>query len=133
MLYIRTLSMATLLLISIQVCSAQSQYDLNASADKDLQKAEKELNTVYQKILVQYKADTAFIRNLKAAQRIWLQLRNADVDAQFPPNPLQGSVTPMCRSNAWTGITLDRTKYLKQWLEGTEEGDVCAGSIKYKD
>ncbi len=133
MLYIKALLLAVLFFISMQVCSAQSQYDLNASASKDQQKAEKELNAVYQKVLAQYKADTAFIRNLKAAQRIWLQLRNADVDAMYPPDPLAGSVTPMCRSNAWTEITTGRTKYLKQWLNGTEEGDVCAGSIKFKN
>ncbi|WP_346318763.1 lysozyme inhibitor LprI family protein [Chitinophaga sp. YIM B06452] len=133
MLHLKTLSMTALFLVSIQVCFAQSQYDLTASSLKDLQKAEKDLNAVYQKVLAQYKTDTAFTRYLKTAQRLWLQLRDADLDAMYPPDPLGGSAGPMCYNNSKAAVTIDRTKYLKQWLEGRDEGDVCGGSIKSKD
>jgi uncharacterized protein YecT (DUF1311 family) len=38
---------------------------MNEDAAKNYQKADKELNDVYQKILKEYKKDTAFIKNLK--------------------------------------------------------------------
>ena len=40
-----------------------------------------------------------------------------------------GSVYPMCASNLKTSLTLLRIIYLKQWLEGVAEGNVCAGSL----
>jgi uncharacterized protein YecT (DUF1311 family) len=41
---------------------------MNEDAAKNYQKADKELNDVYQKILKEYKKDTAFIKNLKNAR-----------------------------------------------------------------
>jgi hypothetical protein len=43
-----------------------------------------------------------------------------------------GSVESMCWSNYLTQLTSERIKTLNQWIDGTEEGDVCAGTVKAK-
>lgn len=114
---------------------SQSQGDMNDGAKKKYQKADKELNAVYLKILTEYKEDTAFIKNIKVAQRLWVQLRDAEMKAKYPDRERgeYGSVQPMCWLMYLTELTEDRTGKLKVWLTGIEEGDVCAGSVKTKN
>jgi uncharacterized protein YecT (DUF1311 family) len=111
---------------------AQSQGQMNADAYTAYEKADKQLNTVYQMILRQYSKNTQFIKNLKVSQRLWIQLRDADVAAKFPQGGSYGSVEPACRAGYLETYTLNRTKFLKVWLEGISEGDVCNGSVKMK-
>jgi hypothetical protein len=44
-------------------------------------------------------------------------------------NANYGSVFPMCWSTIKAGITFERAKELRKWLEPFEEGNVCQGSI----
>jgi uncharacterized protein YecT (DUF1311 family) len=113
----------------------QSQGEMNQDAAKSYQKADKKLNDVYQRILKEYKEDTAFIKNLKAAQKIWIQFRDAEMKAKYPDreDAYYGSVQPMCWYLYKTELTERRTEKLKVWLTGIEEGDVCSGSVKTKD
>ncbi len=105
---------------------------MNGSANKDYQASNKKLNAVYQQILKEYKADTAFIRNLKIAQRIWIQFRDAEMKAKYPDRPEgdYGSVQPMCWNAYLKELTDERIKKLNVWVKGIKEGDVCAGSVK---
>jgi len=41
-----------------------------------------------------------------------------------------GSVQPMCWSEYLTQLTKERISTLKIWLNGTQEGDSCSGSVK---
>jgi uncharacterized protein YecT (DUF1311 family) len=112
---------------------AQSQGDMNASADKDFQQADRELNATYQKILKDYKSDAAFISRMKASQRIWIQFRDAELLARYPAKDARveyGSVFPMCWSIYKTDLTKERTKQLRVWVDGIAEGDVCTGSVR---
>ena len=34
----------------------------------------------------------------------------------------------MCQSGEYEQLTRDRIRQLKVWIDGVEEGDVCAGS-----
>lgn len=113
---------------------SQTQLEMNQSANNDFLKADKELNSVYQKILKEYKSDVNFIKNLKFSQKIWIQFRDAEMKVKFPEreNGYYGSVFPMCWSMELTELTKIRTKKLKIWLTGIEEGDVCSGSVKTK-
>jgi uncharacterized protein YecT (DUF1311 family) len=113
----------------------QTQAEMNGEARKNFLKTEKELNTVYNKILKEYKTDTAFIKNLKTAQKLWLKLRHAEMDVKYPDSQtrLYGSVLPMCWSIYMEELTNDRIKQLRVWLSGIEEGNVCAGSVKVKE
>lgn len=112
----------------------QTQGQMTQDAANTYQKTDKELNTVYQKILTEYKSDTAFIKNLKIAQRLWVRLRDAEMKAKYPDREegYYGSVHPMCWYYYLTDLTNERIKTLKIWMMGTDEGDVCSGSVKRK-
>lgn len=110
----------------------QTQLEMNEQAAKDFKKADKELNAVFQQIIKANRSDTVFIKNLKKAQNLWIQLRDAELDAKFPEEPgkFYGTVAPMCWSMYKTDLTKERIKKLRVWLTGVKEGDVCAGSVK---
>ncbi len=110
----------------------QTQSQMNQKAAKDFEKSDKELNSVFQQIIKEYSSDTVFIKNLRKAQKLWVQLRDAELEAKFPdePDKFYGSVAPMCWSMYKTDLTKERIKKLRVWLIGIKEGDVCAGSVK---
>lgn len=98
-------------------------------------KADKELNEVYKNLLVEYKADSLFVERLQQSQRIWIQLRDAELEMKFPAEDKQlmyGSVYPVCAMTYLTELTEKRTDHLKTWIKGIKEGDMCSGSIKIK-
>ncbi len=113
---------------------SQTQGKMNSDAGDSLHAADKELNEVYRKILTGYSNDTLFIKNLKISQKLWIQFRDAEMNMKYPERKVgyYGSVLPMCWAIYKEQLTRDRTKTLKQWLDGIEEGDVCAGSVKKK-
>lgn len=114
-----------------QPAQAQSQTSMNMRAGSGYEKTDKELNTVYQKILKEYAAQPLFIKKLKVAQRLWVQLRDAELAAKYPDRSY-GSAQPMCESIYLESLTRERIKFLRVWLTGIEEGDVCSGSVKNK-
>lgn len=113
-----------------------SQGDLNACFAGEFAKADADLNATWKKIQTKYADKPLFLEKLKASQRLWLQFRDAEVAAAFPvgksddPQFVYGSVYPMCISQLQAALTVQRVNQLKAWLDGTQEGDVCAGSIK---
>ena len=121
-------------LTSIFHALGQTQAELNDAEHKKYLKADTELNAVFQKILKEYKHDTAFIKNLKASQKIWIQFRNAEMKVKYPDREVSyyGSIQPMCWSIYLTELTEERIKALNVWLIGIEEGDACEGSVKTK-
>lgn len=121
--------------LAVTIGFGQSQGEMNEDAMKQYQKADKELNTVYQKVLTEYKKDVAFIKNFKAAQRLWVQLRDAELKAKYPDRPAghYGSIQPVCHYSYLATLTEERTAKLKIWLTGVEEGDLCSGSVKVKN
>lgn len=112
----------------------QTQAAMSNNAKSDYEKTDKELNLVYQRILIEYKSDTVFIKYLREAQRQWIKFRDAQVKMKYPPDQnIYGSVVPMCRYYYLESLTNIRIKELRQWIEGAEEGDVCSGSIRLKN
>lgn len=131
----KRLFLAAMVLLAPIFAIAQSQGDMNADADKEYRKADQELNAVYQRVLREYGSDTAFIRRFKASQRIWIQLRDAEMMTRYPDESgrlAYGSVFPMCWSIYMTTLTKERSKHLRTWITGIEEGDVCSGSVRVK-
>ena len=117
------------------VSFSQTQMEMNQDAHLAYQKADKELNRVYEAILTEYKSEPLFIERLKVAQRLWINFRDAELDMRFPKTDKgyhYGSVYPMCVSLILKEMTEERTKKLMVWLEGIEEGEMCLGSIKMK-
>ena len=112
----------------------QSQAELNQQAYANYLKKDKELNLVYNKILKEYQSDSLFIKNFKNAQRIWIQLRDAEMKAKFPTREegYYGSIYSYCWNSYLTELTEERIKKINEWLIGIEEGDICAGTVKLK-
>jgi uncharacterized protein YecT (DUF1311 family) len=121
-----------MVLLMSNLAFAQTQLEDNNKENKAYLKANKELTTVYNKVLKEYKAEVEFIKEFKNAQRIWLQLREAEVKAKYPTRKAggYGSIHPMCVSTYLKELTEERTKKLQVWLDGREGGDGCSNSIK---
>ena len=114
---------------------AQTQAEMNQQANESYAKADKELNTIYKQILLEYKTDTAFTRNLKASQRIWITFRDAELKMKYPERKpgTYGTIQPVCEASYLEMLTRERIKTLKTWIDGIEEGDICGGSVKIKE
>ena len=93
------------------------------------------MNKIYADILKEYKTDTAFIKNLKKTQKLWIQFRDAEMKMKYPDREpgYYGSVQPMCWLMYKEELLRERIKNLRVWLEGIKEGDVSSGSVKTKD
>jgi uncharacterized protein YecT (DUF1311 family) len=114
--------------------TAQTQLEMNEQACSQYKLADAELNRIYQQILRAYKTDANFIKKFKNAQRAWLIYRDAQLAAIYPDTSpgAYGSANTMCRCHELRWLTEARTKELKRWVEGTVEGDVCAGSVRHQ-
>ena len=112
---------------------AQTQMQVNKEACDEYKKADAEMNAVYRRITRDYRQNPHFITALKKAQLAWIRYRDAHLESLFPRDAGQyGSINPMCRCMNLAEITKERTHALDRWVEGIEEGDVCAGSVKVK-
>lgn len=108
---------------------------MNRDACDKYKKVDAKLNDIYRQILNDYREDKIFIEKLKAAQRAWLVFRDAHLASIYPAADARlqyGSVNPICQCIMLEGLTQERAKMLQQWIDGTMEGDVCAGSVKFK-
>ncbi len=129
--------MKALVLILIMLCSfsqvslAQTQSDMNEASSVSYKTVDARLNNVYKQILKLYVKNPLFIQNLKVAQRLWVQFRDAQLAMKFPErgNGYYGSVLPMCQSIYLKELTVRRVAELEVWLVKGEEGDVCNGTI----
>jgi len=113
-------------------CFSQTQAEMNKDAYAALNEADKKLNEVYQKILIEYKEDVTFVKSLKNVQRIWIQFRDAELEMKYPnyTDSYYGLSYPMCSAIYLKELTEERTDKLTIWLKGIEEVDMCSGSIK---
>ena len=131
--------LAAIIFVTATLCvstsvAGQSQAEKNPD-DCDYTKADAKLNKVYQRILAEYRQDKIFIEKLKVAQRAWLAFRDAHLASIYPAANQRleyGSVNPMCQCQVLVQLTEERAKTLQQWINGTIEGDVCAGSVRMK-
>jgi len=115
-------------------CEAQTQGEMNAETAGDFRAADKRLNTIYQEILADYADDEVFITSLKEAQRCWIAFRDAQVKMKYPDREpgYYGSILPSCQAMYLAELTQERIKALQVWIDGVQEGDVCAGSVRIK-
>ncbi len=128
--YMKSVFIFLLLMTGSMAVFSQTQSELNKTAGQEYKNADKKLNEIYQLILKDYAANKPFIKNLKEAQRIWIQFRDAQVDAMFPGSAKSyGSMFPMCKGNYLTELTHQRTEALRVWLNGLPQGEACTGSI----
>jgi uncharacterized protein YecT (DUF1311 family) len=111
---------------------ATTQRALEACARSELDEADRQLNAAYQAVIARHPGDPTFVERLRAAQRAWMAFRDAELEAIYPDQDeplLHGTALSLCRTGHLTRLTRERTNELERWLEGVEEGDVCAGSF----
>jgi len=127
----------TTLLATIALVGAARAQTKTAAATEgcdEYAKVDAELNKVYTDVLREYAKDKTFIAKLKQSQRVWLAFTDAHLESLYPNGAAAyGNVNRTCRCAVKTDLTRERIEQLRQWLDGTPEGDVCGGSIKRKD
>ena len=95
--------------------------------------AEAELNQLVDQIINIYQDDDVFVGKFKTAQAAWRRFAQAHLDALYPAPDKQsayGSAYNYCREQAMIRLVRLRIEQLRPWMEGLEEGNVCAGSIR---
>src|SRR5690242_2214314 len=92
------------------IANGQTQVEMTDASNIRLKNAEAELKTVYEKIRVQYKEDTEFVKNLRESQELWIKWRTAELKAKFPDRQpgYYGSVQPMCAADYLADLTNER-------------------------
>ncbi len=131
----KSLLCALLLLCAALAAQSQTQGDLNAKTETEWRAADKQLNSIYQKILAEYADDEVFLANLKEAQRCWITFRDAQLKMKFPDREpgYYGSILPMCEMMYLTELTQDRINALQVWIDGVQEGNMCAGTVRVRE
>lgn len=111
--------------------TAVTQADINQCAGSKQQKADAELNQLYQQALVLAKKDPVATDKIRQAERAWLKYRDAQVAMHYPPRAQgeYGSVQSLCEATLLQKLTENRIKELKEWLKTPEEGDVCSRNL----
>lgn len=89
---------------------AKNQNEMNRCAAEQYQKADAELNRVYQQTLAKLPADHQ--EKVKEAQRAWIPFRDAHCESEsFTFNG--GSMQPLIRANCLEATTRARTEQLR--------------------
>lgn len=115
------------------MANAQTQLKINQCAGINLLTARRTLEGVLEKIRHAYKSSSPeFLTKLDVSQKAWEESVKANMELKYPleDKRLQyGSVYPMCASGFESRLVLARIEFLRAWLNGHEDGDVCSGSI----
>jgi uncharacterized protein YecT (DUF1311 family) len=95
--------------------TAQTQMAMNYCAYQSFKAADAELNQVYRQLRNNYKG-TAQERQLVDAQLVWIKFR--DADCKFSADRFKGgSIAPLIYSSCQEGLTKQRIRSLKDYLE----------------
>ncbi len=120
---------ATMPAMAAPACNPDgSQLEMNQCAADALEAADAELNTVYRQVLAANAGNPVALERLRAAQRLWIQLRDADLAAQFPlaegqdPRRVYGSIYPLEFASETAKLTRQRSSYLRAHFLG-RDGD----------
>lgn len=127
---------ALFFIITALTSFSQTQMEMNQNAGERYTVADKELDRVYNQILIDYKNDSNLIEKLKISQRLWIKFRDAELEMKFPEPDKRfnyGSMYSMCASGYLEQLTKERTKKLMEWLAPIPEGEGCAGSLKHRE
>ena len=119
-----------------QCVRAGSQSQMVACAGEDVEAADKELNSVYKALLQCASHDKLFIDRLRAAQRLWIQFRNAELEAYQPvddeageaSSTKWGSMYPLTYLSVKKTLTEERTEQLRRFFFEEFLDDYCESS-----
>ena len=124
---------------SVETQADLTQVDLNESADGGLEDAERELESVLASIARQYADKPLFLERLDKAQAAWRAFMDAELEAIYPPTEFgdvfdsYGSMYPLCWAEKKQALIGARIRTLRSWLAGSQDGDVCVGSVKLQE
>jgi uncharacterized protein YecT (DUF1311 family) len=105
-----------------------------ASTEPDLppreafEAADAELNRVYAAVREMHRNNPAFLDALQTAERAWIRFRDAHVRSIYLDSG-EETADRSCVKRELTRLTWDRIDQLNRWIEGTDPGDACAGSL----
>lgn len=109
---------------------ADTQLDLNECMAAEADAADAELNAVYRQVMQELEGQPVAIAKLRAAQRLWIPLRDADIEARYPvgkgenPRVLYGSMYPMLHAANKAELTRQRTRWLRATFLDRAEGEL---------
>ncbi len=111
----------------IQCKEDGNQLEMNKCAYESFQKADKELNKVYNELRAKNKKDKLYLNHLKASQKLWLKFLDAELNAVYTCEDENkqmcfGSMYPLMFNSTKTELTQDRTKQLKRYLKNSPTG-----------
>ncbi|MDX2079508.1 MAG: lysozyme inhibitor LprI family protein [Terrimicrobiaceae bacterium] len=101
---------------------SQSQSEMNEMAQVSLEKADKRLNAVYQKLLSKRAGEKVFCDTLRMAQRAWLKFVDLHMQSVFPlsenenPHQVHGSMYPLDYAEEKRTLVEERTRQLESLL-----------------
>jgi uncharacterized protein YecT (DUF1311 family) len=95
--------------------NAQTTAEMRDCAGKEYKQADDELNQVYRQLVAKM-YDEGRKTALKTAQQAWIRYRDANCDFASYLNR-GGTTEPVVRYNCMTGMTVERTKELREYLE----------------
>ena len=107
-----------------------NQLELNLCAAADAEAADKELNAAYRSVIQSLQGERLAIQRLREAQRLWVKLRDADIEARYPVPDGEdyrmhhGSIYPLLVHSAKAEITRARTAWLRTHFLEREEGQL---------
>jgi len=109
-----------------------SQAEINMSAEESITQTRKKLDSVFNAILVEYKDNLSFIKNLNHSQNLWTDYMEAQMLVRFPEDDSirDGSIFNLCWYSYREELLNERINSLQVWLTGIDEHDVCSGSVK---
>jgi uncharacterized protein YecT (DUF1311 family) len=95
--------------------NAQTTAEMRDCAGREYKQADDELNRVYRQLMAKLD-DEGRKTALKTAQQAWIKYRDANCDFASYLNR-GGTIEPVVRYNCMTGMTVARTKELREYLE----------------
>jgi len=96
-------------------CRAQNQHEMNREAARAFETADASLNKVYQQLTA--KLDKESQGKLIAAQRAWVQFRDAEAQFQADLDARDGSMAPLIYDSTRAELTKRRIKDLEPRLK----------------
>ncbi len=106
---------------------AQSQTEMNMTAQADLNKADAKLNQLYRRVLSQNTENEQLCANLKDAQRTWLKFVDFHMKTVFPlkdgedPRVVYGSIYPLDFAVTKTALIDQRIEQLESISQDSTE------------
>jgi uncharacterized protein YecT (DUF1311 family) len=100
-----------------------TQADMNICSYQDFQKADKELNDLYQQQL-KWLPQQSSKQRLKAAQLAWIKFRDASCLYEAGPQEESGTIWPTEQNSCLSSLTKKRVIELKDYLACHRDGCV---------